>query len=87
MDSPQAEGKESKLFLVDESQEESKYRHVPEGLRGLPMMDMGVLMPVTMRVTVMVMVIPVRMLVRFGISPVGHVEKQGDHAVPNNGQG
>ena len=85
MDPPQAEGKESKLFFVDESEEEGKYCHVPKRLRRLPVMVMGVVVPVVMRVIMMVMtrVMPVGS----AVCPISHVEQQYDHAVPNNGQG
>lgn len=85
VDSPQAEGQERKLFFVDESQEECEYRHVPEGLGRLVMVDMGMLVPVAMGVIMVGMVM--RMPVGLGIGPVGHVKKQENHAVPNDGQG
>jgi hypothetical protein len=40
-----------------------------------------------MQVTVMAMVIPMLVPVRFGIRPVGHVKKQEDYTVPENGDG
>ena len=43
------------------------------------------LVPVAMGVIMVGMVM--RMPMGLGIGPVGHVEEQENHAVPNNGQG
>lgn len=86
VDSPQAEGKERKLLLVDESQEERKDRHVPEGLRRLPLMVMGVVVIVGMRVIMMVVVMRMVMRVGRAVCPIGNVEQQYDYPVPNTGE-